>query len=214
MGTGGELRVNLYPRPDRVQQGRRRPGALLGGSPCGENDPVARRIRRSHQIALASTREAGLPQAILLGREQLGAGQHDLELTQPAAAGRRGRRVLARPGVEAEVMVVSARGDEQGARVAADGDIEAERARVEGLGGGKVADVEVYVAHPGSRRHAGVGVLAAQLSEHSVEVERQRVHLEDSGAEGPLVAGAVAVELDAVALRVAQVERLADEMIV
>ena len=64
---------------------------------------------------------------------------------------------------------------------------------------------------PGGMR--GVGVLAAELAEHAVEVERQGVHLQDAVADRPLLPRAVAVELDAVALGIAQVERLADQVI-
>ena len=131
----------------------------------------------------------------------------------PRLPGRRARGALARPGVEAEVVVVAARRDEQGARVAAHHDVEAERAGVEGLGRGQVTDVEVDVADPGALGHRGVAVLAAELAEHAVEVERQRVHLEDAVAERPLFAWPVAVELDSVALRVAQIEGLADQMV-
>src|SRR6266540_3208845 len=75
--------------------------------------------------------------------------QHDLESSQATAALRRRRRTLARPGVEPDVMVVAAGGDEEGARVSADRDVEAERAGVEGLGGRQGADVQVDVADAG-----------------------------------------------------------------
>ena len=45
------------------------------------------------------------------------------------------------------------------------------------------------------------------------EVERQRGHLDLAVHDRPLLARAVAVDLDAVVLRIAQVERLADEVI-
>src|SRR4051794_3373700 len=61
--------------------------------------------------------------------------------------------------------------------------------------------------------HRCLGILAAKLAQHSVEVERKSVHLEDAIADRPLIAWAVAVELDPVALGVARVERLADQMV-
>src|SRR5262245_30808260 len=111
------------------------------------------------------------------------------------------------------MMVVAAGRDEEGTRVAADRDIEAERAGVEGLGGAQIADVQVDVADPGAGWHAGVRILAAELIENAVEVERQGVHLEDAVAYRPLLTRAVAIELDSVALRVAQIERLADQVV-
>ena len=69
------------------------------------------------------------------------------------------------------------------------------------------------MADPGALGHGGVAVLASELAEHAVEVEWQRVHLEDAVADRPFVAGPVAVELDPVALRVAQVEGLADQVV-
>ena len=110
-------------------------------------------------------------------------------------------------------MVVAPGGDEERARVAANGDVEAERAGVEGLGRGQVADVQVDMSHAGTGRHAGARVLPAELAEHAVEVEWERVHLQDAVADRPPIARAVAVELDAVALGVAQVESLADQVV-
>jgi hypothetical protein len=71
----------------------------------------------------------------------------------------------------------------------------------------------VDVAHAGSVRHRRLRVLAPKLAEHSVEVQRQCVHLERPVANRPLLPRAIAVQLDAVALRVAQVEGLAHEVI-
>ena len=64
-----------------------------------------------------------------------------------------------------------------------------------------------------SRHHARVAVRVIHLGEEAAEVERERVHAEHSAGDGPLVARTVAIELDAVPLRVGQVERLADEVV-
>ena len=110
-------------------------------------------------------------------------------------------------------MVIAAGGDEERTRIAADRDVEAERARVEGLGRRQVADVEVNVPDARAGRHGRLGVLAAELAQDAIEVERKRVHLQDSVADRPLLPRAVAIELDPVALRIAQVEGLADQVV-
>src|SRR6476469_1292684 len=100
-------------------------------------------------------------------------------------------------------MVVAAGRHEQGARIAAHRDGESQRAGVEALSGRQVSDVQVDVADAGTRWHRGGGVLPAELAEQAVEVERECVHLELAVADGPLLARAVAVELDPVPLRIA-----------
>ena len=52
-----------------------------------------------------------------------------------------------------------------------------------------------------------------QLVGEVAQVQRQRRHLELAAVVAPLVARAVAVELDAVAVRIGQIQRLADEMV-
>ena len=146
--------------------------------------------------------------------ELLGARERDLEPAQPEGAGRGRRRSLAGPRVDADVVVVAAGGEEQRAGVAADGDLEAERAGVEVLGRGELGDVEVDVPDPRSHGHpVRLGVCGLQLAEDAVEVERQGVHLQLAVGVAPLLARAVPVDLDPVALRVAEVERLADQVV-
>jgi hypothetical protein len=71
----------------------------------------------------------------------------------------------------------------------------------------------VDVADPRATRHALALVIAAQLGEHAVQVEWAGVHLDLPVAHRPLIARPVAVELDAVPLRVAGVERLAHQVV-
>ena len=111
------------------------------------------------------------------------------------------------------MVVVAARRDEERAGVAADGDVEAERARPEALGGGEVGDLEVDVAERRACGHPQVGLVIAHLGKEALQVERQGVHLEVAAGDRPLCPGTVAVELDPVVLRVGEVERLADEVV-
>ena len=54
---------------------------------------------------------------------------------------------------------------------------------------------------------------ASELREQIVEVERKRGHLQHAVLLRPLAARPIVVELDAVAVRVGEVERLADQMV-
>src|SRR4029077_16419767 len=152
-------------------------------------------------------------QPLLLGGELSRVRQPDLVLVQPTAAVGRRWGALTGPGVEAEMMVIAAGGDEECTRIAADRDVEAERAGIERLGRREVADVEVDVPDARAGRHARPGVLAAELAQDAIEVERKRVHLQDSVADRPLLPRAVAIQLDPVALRIAQIEGLADQVV-
>src|SRR5207247_3349252 len=58
-----------------------------------------------------------------------------------------------------------------------------------------------------------VGLRSRELFDETVEIERQRCHLEPAVGVAPLGARAVAVDLDPVALGIVQVERLAYEVI-
>ena len=70
------------------------------------------------------------------------------------------------------------------------------------------------MADPGAARHPVAGVAAPRRArEHAVEVERQRPHLQLAVLVAPLLARAVAVDLDPVALRIVEVERLGDEVV-
>ena len=123
-----------------------------------------------------------------------------------------GAGALPGPDVDADVVVVAPRGEEQGTRIAAHGDVEPQHTGIELLRGGEVRDLQVDVSDP--RPGGSMGRLAlALLGEQGVEVERQRRHLDLSVDATPFLARAVAVYLDPVALRVGEVEGLADEVV-
>src|SRR5690606_20341510 len=58
-----------------------------------------------------------------------------------------------------------------------------------------------------------IGLIAAGRLDKAADVQRQRLHLHFLGYPLPLVSRTVGVDLDAVALGVGQVDRLADEMV-
>ena len=64
-----------------------------------------------------------------------------------------------------------------------------------------------------SFRHPITRISRGNAGQHPLEVERQRGHPELTALRLPFVAGPVAIDLDPVALRVVEVERLGDEMI-
>ena len=71
--------------------------------------------------------------------------------------------------------------------------------------------MDVAEDRPG--RHRGGRRLATGLAEQALEIERQRRHLDRVRRHRPLVARPVTVELDAVPLRIGEVERLRDEVV-
>ena len=76
-------------------------------------------------------REAGGAEAVGDGGERLGRRQMHDEMSQAERTGRRWRRADAGPGIQADVMVIAAGGDEQRARTVALHQLEAEHADVE-----------------------------------------------------------------------------------
>jgi hypothetical protein len=136
------------------------------------------------------------------------AGTQDVQ----RALGRR-RPAAALPDVHAEVVVVLPSRDEGGARDARH-HVEADHVGVERLRGRDVRHLQVHVPHDGARRHlADVARIAVKLAQHVVEVERQRVDPPAALGPRPVLARAIAVDLDPVALGVVQVERLAHQVV-
>src|ERR1700733_4800650 len=70
------------------------------------------------------------------------------------------------------------------------------------------------VTDPRARRRLGLGLSERrELARESLQVEREGRHLELPVRAAPFVAGPVTVDLDAVAVRVREIERLADEVV-
>jgi hypothetical protein len=116
------------------------------------------------------------------------------------------------PRVHAEVVVVPARRHEERAGVSPHHLVEAESLVVEPLRLAEVAHVQVDVAHARARRHARPR-LTARSRDDVVHVEGIRRHEQLPLPVPPLVARPVGVHLDAVAVGVMQVQRLAHEVV-
>ena len=70
------------------------------------------------------------------------------------------------------------------------------------------------VSDPSSGRRLHLELrYAPQFAEYAVDVQRQGRHLQLVAHARPLLPGAIAVDLDPVAVRIGQVERLADQVI-
>jgi len=110
------------------------------------------------------------------------------------------------------MVVITAGGHEQRARVAPHHGVEAERVVVETGRTHEVADVEVNVAHPGAGGHSAPP-LSLHARNQARHIERQRCHAELTVRGLPRVTRTIGVDFDAEAVGVVQVERLAHEMI-
>jgi len=101
------------------------------------------------------------------------------------------------------VVVVAAGRDEQRAGAVAHNNIEAQHIVVERLGRLQIGHVQVHMANCGRRRKAIPGpVVAVQLAQDTINVERVGCHLDLATWPRPLGARAVAVDLDTMPVRV------------
>jgi len=136
------------------------------------------------------------------------------EVQQAGGSVRRGRGAGALPGVEADVVVVAVGGKEAGAGAVASDEIEAEDILIERFGRVDAGDPEVDVADDCGRRHADPWRLVlGELGHQALEVQWVGGHAQPAVLTRPSGAWAVGVQLDAIAFRVGQVERLADEVV-
>ena len=118
-------------------------------------------------------------------RDLVGGGEHHRPALHPDRAG--GHGLAAAPGVEGDVVVVTAGGDER--RLAeVHLLLEADHVAVEGEALGDVADVEVEVAHLETGPHVLRDVVALDRPEQVGEVERRRAAVVAEAAR-PCLAG-------------------------
>src|SRR5215218_3021581 len=179
-----------------------------------EQQPVFGRIPRLEAIRIALGLESGVSEAPLELLESTIVVYHQLEPLEPARSPRRRRCPGSGPRVDAQVVVVAARGQKERPRIAADRDIEAEQPAIERLGLVEVGDVQVHVPDPDLRRHPVLArAVGVELTEHAFQVEGQRVHPQLAIGVAPFLAGTIAVDLDAVPLGIGEVERLRYQVI-
>jgi len=111
-------------------------------------------------------------------------------------------------------VVVAAGRDEQGVAAEVRRGLEAEAVHVEFAGRGHVADGQVHMPDDGvADRRMRLAVAGQMLADKGVRIEVEGGHLDLAVGPAPLGAVAVPVQLDAVALRVGEVEGLADQVI-
>jgi hypothetical protein len=110
------------------------------------------------------------------------------------------------------MVVIAAGGEEQRAGVAPHGAVEAERRGVEARRQVEVADVEMQVPDPRRRRHAAPRLVARRVEEPA-QIERVRRHHQLAAHPPPAARRPVGVHLDAQAVRVPQIQRLAHQVI-
>src|SRR4029077_19842635 len=139
----------------------------------------------------------------------------DLDVAEADGAGRRRRRADAGPGVEADVVVIAAGGDEPCARAEALGQLEAEHVDVEPFGFRQLRNLQVDVADHRPRWETGTCLewQRAGLGEEIVEVERIGPHPQLAIDERPLTAGSITIDFDAVAVPRPQAPRFAEARI-
>ena len=109
-------------------------------------------------------------------------------------------------------MVIAAAGEEAGAGIMHH-QVEAEQVAVEGFSCLRIADAQMDMAHPGALGHTGIGRLVG-FAQQLVEIEPLGRHGDAAiGLARPFLPLAVAIDFDAVALGIGEIERLADEVV-
>src|SRR5262245_24907122 len=136
----------------------------------------------------------------------------DDEESQPDGAHGRRRRADAGPRVETDVMMVAARRDEQRARAIALHQIESQHIGIEPLSLVQVRHVQMHVPDDGAAGEAGA-CPASRVRQQPLQIEWIRAHAQVVANEWPLDARSIAIDLDAVAVRIGEVDRLADAVV-
>ena len=202
------------------------PGSIgRGAGALGVTSPWSVRVESIGRLLVGRDEQGDLPRIEheeaarpVLDRRagRLGAGphgrdvgrrrEHDVPVAEPRGVRRLGRHAAAAPGVDAQVVVVAAGGEE--ARAAhVRGDVEADHVAVEGERGRDVADVQVEVADAQARLDGRPRRLAGDRVQQRGEVERLRAAAELLVPARPPLARAVGRELDPVAVGVGEVDR-------
>ena len=117
-----------------------------------------------------------------------------------------------RPGVGTEMMVIATGREEQRAGIAPHRLVEAETPVVEGFGRVQAPDVQVHVAHGGAGRRT-IPVVSSTSGNQLLMSSGSVAIAELSDPDVASVPRPIGVHLDSKAVRILQVERLADEVI-
>src|ERR671910_2966317 len=152
-------------------------------------------------------RDAGRPYPLAHCLDLLGVVEHHRPVAQTHPALRDWWHALSTPDVEAEVVMVAAGGDERGGAGHERHELEAEHVAVEAQAALQIADVKVHVANYESRISLAAWLLTGDGGQQAVKMEGMRA----AGVvqwPGPQLPRAVGGQLDAVAIRVWQVDGL------
>src|SRR5690606_11246365 len=131
-------------------------------------------------------------------------------------AGEAGRGQVARAGATAvpdiggDVVVIAAARKERAAGIARR-QVEAERVTIEGFGRPRVADLQVNMADTDAVGHSGESAVTG--GNEAVQIEPFGRHGNLAVTPGPGGMWPVDIDLDAVALWIGEIERLADQMV-
>ena len=136
----------------------------------------------------------------------------DREASQPLRSNRRRWCSRAVPAIGTNVVVVPPRTQKRSFPAKPLHQTKTESIDVEVLCVSRIVDHQVHVPDPSCRGHAGPRRLRSVLAQ-GPHVQGCRPHLQLAADHGPSLRRPVAVEFEAVALGVCEVERLADEMI-
>src|SRR6185295_779563 len=185
-----------------------RQAASLGRS---EKQRVPRGIPKNRAVGAVLDLNPCGPGATAQGVELALASEHDREMAKADVAVRGRRDAWPSPGVEADVVVVAARGDEHGAREMSH-DVESDDVDVEAGGRLEVAHVEVDMAYRRLRVDGRLRLLVGNRLEQGVQIEWSRAAAHD-GEIGPLPLRPVGGELDAVPIRIRNVDGLRDPVV-
>src|SRR5690606_36027681 len=146
------------------------------GAGQAQGDGGAPRVLDPDRAAGVGEGEARAAEAGGQRVEVLAAGEGDRHVGEPQG-GRARAGAAAVPAVHRDVVVVAAGRGEQGARMGADGGLEAEGVDVEAAGGAHVADLQVDVADDaGAHARGGADLVGQVLGEVLVRVDEQGVH--------------------------------------
>src|ERR671921_2561730 len=177
----------------------------LGGDKEHRDSPGVAHEKASTFALLG--RDAGRPYPLEHCLDLLGHIEHHRPVAQTHPALRDWRHALSTPDVEAEVVVVAASGHERGCAGHERHELEAEHVAVEGEAALQIADVKVHVANYESRRSLAAWLLTGDGGQQAVKIQAMRA----AGVlqwPGPQLPRAVGCQLDAVAIRVGQIDGL------
>src|SRR6266568_5631509 len=122
-------------------------------------------------------------------------------------------RPIASPGVDSQMMMVARRGKEQRPWIGTLRHRQAEKFMIEPLGRGQACHMQVNVAEVSLWRNMRGRRLAFSQGEEVLHIQRAGCHGDLIVAPDPLRARTICIKLDAVVIRITQINRFAHLMV-